>query len=398
VPAPDEPLRVAIDARYWRSAIQTGVERYILLLLEALEAVNAPVEAGVVVRATEADAFAAQGHSGVQLLPVTDKRTTSLTHALRRFGPSVVHFPFEMPARLDFPSVYTLHDPGRYLYPELMVRKVREVQNDRLRRQLPDPNLRAVITVSDASRADIVRVLGDLPCPLVVVPNFVSRAFADRLRAAQHEQPTSEPFLLAVGVYVPTKNIPRLCRAFRLARQMAPEAVPARLVLVGRIGWERGFPINGAQDITVLGHVSDDELATLYASCAAFVFPSFYEGFGIPMHEALLAGAPVLCSDIPVFREVGGDLVHYTDPHDDTILAKAIVTRCKDRARTRVRRPRRWTAYWRRTAHLRSAERSSTNIGPQPNDATRGTDDNDLHARLNLARHVGPQQTSGHRA
>ena len=80
----------------------------------------------------------------------------------------------------------------------------------------------------------------------------------------------------------------------------------------------------------MLGHVSDDELATLYASCAAFVFPSFYEGFGIPMHEALLAGAPVLCSDIPVFREIGGDLVHYTDPHDDTILAKAIVTRCKD--------------------------------------------------------------------
>ncbi|HYS37867.1 MAG TPA: hypothetical protein VEO01_19800, partial [Pseudonocardiaceae bacterium] len=92
MPAPDEPLRVAIDARYWRSAIQTGVERYILLLLEALRATNAPVGAGVVVRATEADAFAAQGHSGVQLLPVADKRTTSLTHALRGFGPSVVHF------------------------------------------------------------------------------------------------------------------------------------------------------------------------------------------------------------------------------------------------------------------------------------------------------------------
>jgi glycosyltransferase involved in cell wall biosynthesis len=175
VPAPNEPLRVAIDARYWRSAIQTGVERYILLLLEALRAASEPVEAGVVVRATEVDAFAAQGLSDVQLLPVADKRTTSLNSTLRGFGPSIVHFPFEMPARLDFPSVYTLHDPGRYLYPDLMVRKVREVQNDRLRRQLRDPNLRAVITVSQASRADIVSVLGELPCPLVVVPNFVSR-------------------------------------------------------------------------------------------------------------------------------------------------------------------------------------------------------------------------------
>src|SRR5205814_5129526 len=241
-PAPDQPLRVAIDARYWRSDIQTGVERYILLLLEALMAAGEPVEAGVVVRATEADAFAAQGLLGVRLLPVADRRTSTLNNALRGFGPRVVHFPFEMPARLDFPSVYTLHDPGRYLYPELMVRKVREVQNDRLRRQLHNPNLRAVITVSQASRADIVRVLEDLPCPLVVVPNFVSSAFAERLRAARHDQATSEPFLLAVGVYIPTKNIPRLCRAFRLARQMAPEAVPPRLVLVRRIGWERRIP------------------------------------------------------------------------------------------------------------------------------------------------------------
>src|SRR5262249_20700987 len=105
-----------------------------------------------------------------------------------------------------------------------------------------------------------------------------------------------------------------------------------RLVLVGRIGWERGFPVHGASDITVLGHVSDDELAALYASCTAFVFPSFYEGFGIPVHEAVLAGAPVLCSDIPVFREIGGELVQYVDPYDDAAMAKAIIARCQEPA------------------------------------------------------------------
>lgn len=329
MPARDRKLRVAIDARYWRSTIQTGVERYILLLLEALQAAEEPIDVGLIVRAAEAEAFAAQGFSTVRLLPVADRRATSLRRTLDGFSPTVVHFPFDVPARLDFPSVYTLHDPGRYLYPELMVRKIREVHNDRLRQQLHHPNLRSVITVSEASRADIVSVLGELPCPLVVVPNFVSGAFAERLRAARHEQATTEPFLLAVGVYIPTKNIPRLCRAFRLARGLAPGIVPPRLVLVGRIGWERGFPVNGAPDITVLGHVSDGELAALYASCTAFVFPSFYEGFGIPVHEALLAGAPVLCADTPVFREVGGDLVHYADPHDDVALAEAIVARCQ---------------------------------------------------------------------
>lgn len=249
MPAPDGRLRVAIDGRYWRSAIQTGVERYILLLLEALQAAEESVDVGLVVRAAEAEAFAGQGFSSVSLLPVADRRTTSLRRTLDGFSPAIVHFPFDVPARLDFPSVYTLH-----------------------------------------------------------------------------EQATTEPFLLAVGVYIPTKNIPRLCRAFRLARGLAPKIVPPRLVLVGRIGWERGFPVK-APDITVLGHVSDDELATLYASCTAFVFPSFYEGFGIPVHEALLAGAPVLCADTPVFREIGGDLVHYADPHDDVALAEAIVAR-----------------------------------------------------------------------
>ncbi|MGQ0776162.1 MAG: glycosyltransferase family 4 protein [Pseudonocardiales bacterium] len=320
----------AIDARYWRAAIQTGVERYILLLLEALTATSEAPGVAVVIRATEADAFAAQGFPGVRVLSVADRRTTTLNRVLRAFEPSVVHFPFEMPTRLSFPSVFTLHDPGRYLYPQLMVRKVRDVQNERLRRQLHDPNLRAVVTVSHASQADIIGVLGELPCPLVVVPNFVSADFAQRLRKARHDHATAEPFLLAVGVYIPTKNIPRLCRAFRLARTVAPEIVPPRLVLVGRIGWERGFPIRGTADITVSGHVSDDELAALYARCTAFVFPSFYEGFGMPVHEALIAGAPVLCSDIPVLREIAEHLVHFTDPHDDNALAKAIVTRCTE--------------------------------------------------------------------
>jgi hypothetical protein len=117
----------------------------------------------------------------VRVLPVADWRTTTLNRALRAVEPSVVHFPFEMPARLSLPSVFTLHDPGRYLYPELMVRKVWDVQNDRLRRQLSDPNLRAAVTVSHASQADIAGVLGELPCPLVVVPNFVSADFAQRL-------------------------------------------------------------------------------------------------------------------------------------------------------------------------------------------------------------------------
>ena len=278
-----------------------------------------------------------------------------------------------------------------------MVRKVREVQNDRLRGQLHDPNLRAVITVSQASRADIVRVLGDLPCPLVVVPELrVQQHSPQRLRAARHDHATTEPFLLAVGVYIPTKNIPRLCRAFRLARQMAPEVGaaapgPGRADRVGaRVPDQRrtGTSRCSATSATT-------SWPRLYASCTAFVFPSFYEGFGIPMHEALLAGAPVLCSDIPVFREIGGDLVHYADPHDDTILAKAIVTRCKDPGPT-AEKVDRFTGDVQRTCDRQSARRRISDRNRKP--PAGGRDDNDLHARLNPRQARWSATTSRHRA
>ena len=327
-------MRVAIDARYWRSAIQTGVERYVLLLLEALTAAgNGAVAVDLILTADEAVHFPADRYPDLTLsvLPVPDRRTATLNRLLREVAPDVVHFPFDLPGTLTHPSVFTLHDPGRYLFPELMVRKVRDVQNDRLRDQLRDPHLKAVVTVSNASRTDIHTALGELPVPVEVIGNFIPADFADQLRHARvsGHAAAAEPFLLAVGVYMPLKNIPRLCSAFQRARTLAPATVPGRLLLVGRRGWERGLPRGAAHGISTLGHVTDQHLAELYATTSAFVFPTLYEGFGMPVHEALAAGAPVLCSDIPVLREIGGDAVHYADPRDTDALAKALVRRCE---------------------------------------------------------------------
>jgi glycosyltransferase involved in cell wall biosynthesis len=328
VPAADRRPRVAIDARYWRSTIQTGVERYILIMLEALATVAEHIDVSVVVREQERDAFRAAA-PGVHVVTVPSRHEHAMRRALDELGPDLVHYPFDLPRRFGRPSVYTLHDPGRYLYPHLMVRRIRDGDNDRLREHLTDPNLRAVVTVSEASRTDIIGVLGHLPQPLAVVPNFVTAAFAHQLHAAHETPPPVAPFLLAVGVYIPTKNIPRLVRAFRSARASAPDVVPPRLCLVGRLGWEHGFPRNGAADITVLRHVSNEHLAQLYATCTAFIWPSFYEGFGIPILEALTAGARILCSDIPVHHEVAGTMATFTDPYDDDAMAKAIIDRCQ---------------------------------------------------------------------
>ncbi|MEU0150606.1 glycosyltransferase family 4 protein [Micromonospora fulviviridis] len=333
MPGPDTRIRVAIDARYWRGSFQTGVERYILLLLEALGTVHEHVHTAVVVRDSERAAFPADAFPHVQVLTVSTRHAHVLTRALRGFAPDLVHYPFDLPRRFDHPAVYTLHDPGRYLYPELMVKRIREQDNDLLREQLRHPQLRAIITVSQSSRADILNVFGEPPQPLTVVPNFIDSCFAAQLHHARATaRPPAQPFLLAVGVYIPTKNIPRLVRAFRLARHAAPDTVPPELRLVGRLGWERGFPVNGAPDVAVLGHLSNERLAQHFATCTAFVWPSFYEGFGLPVHEALAAGAPVLAADTPVNREIAGDLVTYTDPYDDDQMAKAIIARCQQPA------------------------------------------------------------------
>ncbi|MFJ8957418.1 glycosyltransferase family 4 protein [Streptomyces sp. NPDC102381] len=324
-------IRIAIDARYWRGSIQTGIERYLHLLLEALAATGRDdLSVGVVLKEHEAAAFRSTYQEQLHLttLTVPDRRQISLDRVLARFAPQVVHFPFELPAHLTYPSVFTLHDAGRYLFPDQMVREVREVQNDRLLRHLAGPNLHAVITVSEAARDDIVTALGDLPRPLEVVPNFVSEGFTELLRETAPDPVNDTPFLFGVGVYMPTKNVPRLCRAYRMAREMAGDLVPARLLLAGRRGWERSLPSQKDPSIKVLGHVDDEHLAWLYRNTEAFIFPPLFEGFGIPAQEALQAGCRLLCSDIPPLREVTGGLGIFVDPHDDASLAKGIIETC----------------------------------------------------------------------
>lgn len=353
MPAANAPLRVAIDARYWRSTIQTGVERYVLLLLEAVM-LRPDLDIAVIIRDSESAAFPRDRFPDTTLLTVADRRARTFDRAVRTFGADVVHYPFDLPHSMEHPAVYTLHDPGRYLFPELMVTGIRNGDNDQLRDQMRNGHLGALVTVSESSRSDILATLGPLSCPLYVVPNFISDDFARLLTRArdrkllqdQLDQQLNEEarFLLGVGVYSPLKNAPRLIEAYRQARTLSPDIVPDRLLLVGRRGWDRRLPRTyreterestavhatgkAAGDVRVLGHVPDSRLATLYATCTAFIFPTLYEGFGMPVHEALAAGARVLCSDIPVLREIGSELVSYSDPTDIRTLAEAIVARC----------------------------------------------------------------------
>ena len=135
-----------------------------------------------------------------------------------------------------------------------------------------------------------------------------------------------ERFVLAVGTLEPRKNLPRLVEAYR----QLPEELQHRnpLLVAGRVGWEAGetlAALNALGDrCRLLGRVSDARLATLYSRCTVFAYPSLAEGFGLPVLEAMQAGAAVLTSDRSSLPEVGGDAVEYSDPTDVAAIRSAL--------------------------------------------------------------------------
>lgn len=133
-------------------------------------------------------------------------------------------------------------------------------------------------------------------------------------------------FVLAAGTLEPRKNLPRLVDAYRSLPAALRAAHP--LVVVGALGWQTGATLAALESLGPaairLGHVSDAELAELYRRCAVFCFPSLGEGFGLPVLEAMAAGAAVLTSNTSSLPEVGGDATAYADPRDTQSIARVL--------------------------------------------------------------------------
>jgi glycosyltransferase involved in cell wall biosynthesis len=127
------------------------------------------------------------------------------------------------------------------------------------------------------------------------------------------------PYVLAVSTLEPRKNLPTLVEGFRILRRGRPDL---RLVLVGTAGWERQ-PLE-AEGVSLLGYVPNDELAALYRGAAAFAYPSSFEGFGIPVVEALACGIPAVVSSHESLDEACGDVALRADPAEPESFAEAL--------------------------------------------------------------------------
>ncbi|MBB3973967.1 glycosyltransferase family 4 protein [Hansschlegelia beijingensis] len=163
--------------------------------------------------------------------------------------------------------------------------------------------------------------------PVVVAPLGVESGFARAARPLAAER----PYFVALGTIEPRKNHLLLLHVWRrLAERLGP-ATP-RLVLVGRRGWENEMVVDLLErcpavraHVLEVNELPDEALASLVAGARALLFPSFSEGFGLPLAETLAMGAPAIVSDLAVFREVAGDLALRLDPLDGPAWEKAIV-------------------------------------------------------------------------
>jgi alpha-1,3-rhamnosyl/mannosyltransferase len=155
------------------------------------------------------------------------------------------------------------------------------------------------------------------------------------------------PYVLAVGTLEPRKNLPALIEAFIGLPEDSHD-----LVLVGALGWDTGETqaaiARHPDRIRALGHVPDGDLASLYAGAALFAYPSLYEGFGLPVLEAMAAGAPVLTSNISSLPEVAGDAAILVDPHSVDAIREGLLRGLSDPPRGGRERAR--TFSWARYA------------------------------------------------
>ncbi len=227
--------------------------------------------------------------------------------------------------------IFTLHDLTALSHPEYHVigNRVRTLTS------LSEALARGAIllSVSEATRREALRLLAVPPETIEVVPPIIGRNFTPAGDAqadleAARSLGINRPYVLAVGSLEPRKNIGRLADAWEQLAEGIKRS--HQLVVVAATGWKQGEVRQRLESmaqrgwVVPIGEVSDDSLASLYRRARAFVFPSLAEGFGLPVAEAMACGAPVVTSGRSSLPEVAGEAALYIDPEDSADLAGAL--------------------------------------------------------------------------
>ncbi len=261
---------------------------------------------------------------------------------LVRVGANVLHCPdFIAPRLRPCPAVITIHDLAFLHFPDILDDDARRYYGQI---QASAHHAEAVIAVSESTADDIANQL-NLPRERIdvvyeaVSPSFVPLSIdAGELRTIGEIQAVAQSYMLFVSTIEPRKNLPMLLQALRICIDRNPKR-NYRLLIVGARGWRDSAIFETLRELELgeaaqfVGTVTDEELCWLYSACRIYANPSRYEGFGLPLLEALACGAACLAAQSTSLPEIGGDAAEYLPPDDAEAWAERITSLWEDDAR-----------------------------------------------------------------
>jgi len=257
-----------------------------------------------------------------------------LTYELFKRPVDVLHVQYTAPPFCRVPVVVTIHDLAFERMPETFTRRGSFQLKLTVRRTAK--KAARIATVSEYSRQDLLDIYKLPPEKVVVTYNGVESSFTlqpsvpNEAEEVRRRFGVSRDFLLAVGSLQPRKNLVRLIRAYARLRSERQDFRP-QLVIVGRKLWLASEIFDEVKrhpwvdDVILTGYVADEDLPALYRAARAFVYPSLFEGFGLPPLEAMACGTPVVTSDVSSLPEITGDAALLIDPNDERALANALI-------------------------------------------------------------------------
>ncbi len=330
-------LRIAIDAHSIGTKLG-GNESYATNLIEALAHVDSTNDYTLYVTTPEAnDRFngrwpnfqvrITRPHTPLIRIPIT------LSAELRKHPVDVLHVQFTAPPFCPCPAVVSIHDLSFEHLPQTFNRRSRT----QLRLTVRHSARRAahILSLSEHTRSDIAETYGIDQTRITAIPLAAPAHFgpvedAKEVQRVRHIYGIEGNYVLSVGSIQPRKNLARLVRAYASLRTRYENGEFPKLVLVGKCAWLydetlRALQETGIRDSVVLtGYVPESDLPALYSGSSCFVYPSYFEGFGLPPLEAMKCGAPVVVGNRTSLPEVVGDAAITIDPFNEHEISSAI--------------------------------------------------------------------------
>ena len=264
--------------------------------------------------------------------PFSLRQQWILPALLRDLQVNTYHSPYYlMPYCCLPPTVVTAHDLIPLTYPLHVSSRARLLF--RLLTRLAMRTARCTIAVSEATRSDLTRYFRRCETKTVTIPSAADPEFRPQpgheIERVRRQYKLPDRFVLYVGINKPHKNLPRLMDAWSLVSRKSGLQYNPQLLIAGM--WDDRYPeieerIEGLTDVRRLGPIAEQDLPALYSGAEFFVYPSLYEGFGLPVLEAMACGTAIACSRIPALLEVAGEAALLFDPLSAQSIAAELNT------------------------------------------------------------------------